>query len=97
MQTTIKNILNELHTSNTRMLVLNSDNAMLISYFKFVNENIIYLNELINMETKYDWLEVENSIKELEEKDEQLTHININFQIRELNKKNEAFLTLKGF
>lgn len=30
MQTTIKNHLEELHTSATRMLVLNSDNKMLI-------------------------------------------------------------------
>jgi hypothetical protein len=34
MQTTIKTHLEDLHTSATRMLVLNSDNKMLISYFK---------------------------------------------------------------
>ena len=34
MQTAIKTHLEDLHTSATRMLVLNSDNKMLISYFK---------------------------------------------------------------
>jgi len=98
METTIKNILNELNTSNTRMLVLNSDNAMLISYFKFVNENIIYLNELVNMETKYDWSDLDTIIQETQFADKELTHININFQLREITtERKEAFIKLKSF
>ena len=56
MQTTINNILEELHTSATRMLVLNSDNAMLISYFKNLNDNIVYLKQLVKLETIHIFL-----------------------------------------
>ena len=84
MQTTINNILEELHTSATRMLVLNSDNAMLISYFKDLNENIVYLKQLVKLETKYNWTEIENLIQKLKEVDKDLTHINIEIQIAEI-------------
>ena len=97
MTTTIKTHLEELQTSAARMLVLNSDNKMLISYFKDLNEKLLYLKELINMETKYNWLEVENAMKELQKQDEQLTHITLKFQIKEITEKNEAFLNLKSF
>jgi hypothetical protein len=62
MQTTIKTHLHELQTSATRMLVLNSDNKMLISYFKDLTEKLIYLQQLVEMDSKYDWIEIENLI-----------------------------------
>ena len=67
MQTTIKTHLNELQTSAARMLVLNSDNKMLISYFKDLKEKLIYLQELVEMDSKYNWLEIESLIKNLKE------------------------------
>lgn len=96
MQTTIKTHLDELHTSATRMLVLNSDNKMLISYFKDLNEKLVYLQQLVAMDSKYNWLEIENIINLLKKQDSELTNINVNFKIKEITtEKKEAFLTIK--
>lgn len=93
MQTTIKNHLEELHTSATRMLVLNSDNAMLISYFKDLTEKLVYLKQLVDMETKYNWIEIENLMVKLKEVDSELTHVNIEIQIAEVKtEKKIAFI-----
>jgi len=93
MQTTIKTHLNELQTSATRMLVLNSDNKMLISYFKDLTEKLVYLKQLVDMETKYNWIEIENLMLKLKEIDTELTHINIEVQIAEVKtEKKSAYI-----
>jgi len=93
MQTTIKNHLEDLQTSATRMLVLNSDNKMLISYFKDLNEKLLYLKELVDMDSKYNWIEIENLMLKLKEIDTELTHINIEIQIAEITtEKKSAYI-----
>ena len=93
MQTTIKTHLEELHTSAARMLVLNSDNKMLISFFKDLTEKLIYLQQLVEMDSKYDWIEIENLIVKLKEVDTELTHINIEVQIAEVTtEKKSAYI-----
>lgn len=93
MQTTIKNHLEDLQTSATRMLVLNSDNKMLISYFKDLNEKLLYLKELVDMDSKYNWIEIENLMLKLKEIDTELTHINIEVQIAEVTtEKKSAYI-----
>ena len=93
MQTTIKTHLDELHTSATRMLVLNSDNKMLISYFKDLTEKLLYLQQLVEMESKHNWIEIENLMYKLKEVDTELTHINIEVQIAEVTtEKKSAFI-----
>jgi hypothetical protein len=88
METVIKNHIEQLQTSATRMLLLNSDNAMLISYFKDLQQKLIYLSELVEMESKYNWLELENNIESLKAKDENLSHIAIYLKVRDLEKQN---------
>lgn len=92
METTIKNHIEQLQTSATRMLVLNSDNAMLISYFKDLKEKLIYLAELVEMESKYNWQELENMIESLKDKDENLSHIAIYLKVRDLEKQNTGLI-----
>jgi hypothetical protein len=93
METTIKNHLNDLHISATRMLVLNSDNKMLISYFKDLNEKLLYLKQLVDMDSKYNWIEIENLMLKLNEIDTELTHINIEVQIAEVTtEKKSAYI-----
>ena len=93
METTIKTHLNELQTSATRMLVLNSDNKMLISYFKDLTEKLIYLQQLVEMDSKYDWIEIENLIVKLKEVDTELTHVNIEVQVAEIKtEKKSAYI-----
>jgi hypothetical protein len=96
MQTTIKTHLDDLLTSSTRMLTL-ADNSMLISYFKDLNEKLIYLQQLVEMDAKYNWIEIENNISQLKQQDSELTNINVNFKIKEITtEKKEAFLTIKS-
>jgi hypothetical protein len=98
MTTTIKTHLNELQTSATRMLVLNSDNKMLISFFSDLCKKLLYLQELINLESKYDWQEIEILIENLIKQDKELTNININYQFKEVvNFKNEALIKVKKY
>lgn len=93
MTTTIKTHLDELHTSSTRMLVLNSDNKMLISFFKDLTEKLIYLQQLVQMDSKYDWIEIENLIVKLKEVDTELTHVNIEVQVAEVTtEKKSAYI-----
>ena len=87
MQTVIKNHIEQLQTSATRMLLLESDNAMLISYFKDLQQKLIYLAELVNMESKYNWQELENNIESLKSQDENLSHIAIYLKIRDLERQ----------
>jgi hypothetical protein len=83
----IKNHIEQLQTSASRMLVLNSDNSMLISYFKDLNEKLLYLSELVNMESKYNWQELENEIESLKSQDENLTNIVVDLKVRDLERK----------
>jgi hypothetical protein len=93
MTTTIKTHLEDLQTSATRMLTLNSDNKMLISYFKDLTEKLIYLQQLVETDSKYDWIEIENLIVKLKEVDTELTHVNIEVQIAEVKtEKKSAYI-----
>lgn len=87
METVIKSHIQELLKSATRMLLLESDNAMLITYFKDLQQKLIYLAELVNMESKYNWQELENNIESLKSQDENLSHIAIYLKIRDLEKQ----------
>ena len=95
METIIKNHIEELQLSAERMLLLHSDNKVLISYFKDLKEKLLYLKELSIIETKFQWNEVENIMDLLKNQDEQLSHINLEFQIREKQHKHYAFLKIK--
>ena len=91
----IKNHLEQLQTSTSRMLLLESDNAMLISYFKDLQEKLIYLTELIDLETKYNWQELENEIESLKSQDENLTNIVIDLKIRDLEIRQSGLIKFK--
>jgi hypothetical protein len=87
METVIKSHIQELLKSATRTLLLESDNAMLISYFKDLQEKLIYLAELVNMESKYNWQELENNIESLKSQDENLTNIVVDLKVRDAERK----------
>lgn len=92
METVIKSHIQLLLKSATRMLLLESDNAMLISYFKDLQEKLIYLAELVDLESKYKWQELENEIESLKSQDEKLTNISIDLKIRNLQEKNTGLI-----
>jgi len=84
LKTTIKNILNETQVSTERMLLYHSDNKMLISYFKDLKQNLVYLQELTDMEARYNLTPIADCIEELLEVDSELTHIDFSIQLKEV-------------
>ena len=95
METTIKNHIEELQLSAERMLLLHSDNKVLISYFKDLKEKLLYLNQLSMIETKFQWNELENIINLLQKQDSQITNIHIDLEVKESKEKNNAYLKIK--
>ena len=95
METTIKNHIEELQLSAERMLLLYSDNKVLISYFKDLKEKLLYLNQLSTIETKFQWNELENIINLLQKQDSQITNIHIDLEVKESKEKNNAYLKIK--
>ncbi len=95
METTIKNHIEELQLSAERMLLLHSDNKVLISYFKDLKEKLLYLNQLSTIETKFQWNELENIINLLQKQDSQITNIHIDLEVKESKEKNNAYLKIK--
>lgn len=95
METTIKNHIEELQLSTERMLLLHSDNKVLISYFKDLKEKLLYLNQLSTIETKFQWNELENIINLLQKQDSQITNIHIDLEVKESKEKNNAYLKIK--
>jgi hypothetical protein len=84
LKTTIKNHLEELQVSNERMLLYHSDNKMLISFFKDLKEKLVYLQELTDMEARYNLTPIADCIEELLEVDSELTHIDFSIQLKEV-------------
>jgi len=95
METTIKNHIEELQLSAERMLLLHSDNKVLISYFKDLKEKLLYLKQLSMIETKFQWNELENIINLLQKQDSQITNIHIDLEVKESKDKNNAYLKIK--
>ena len=90
MKTTIKTHLEELQLSAAKMLLYHSDNKMLISYFKDLNEKIIYLQQLTELEAKYNLTAVSDYIEELTKIDSELTHIDISIQLKEVSREKKV-------
>jgi len=98
LKTTIKNHLEELQVSNERMLLYHSDNKMLISFFKDLKEKLVYLQELTDMEARYNLTPVSDYIEELKKIDSELTHIDFSIQLIELySEKKVAKVNAKLF
>jgi molybdopterin/thiamine biosynthesis adenylyltransferase len=98
MKTVIKNHLNDIQLSTAKMLLLHSDNRVLITYFKDMLEKLVYLQELTEQDSKYDWMQIETFMEGMIKQDSELTNININFEIQEIaSEKKEARLTVKSF
>jgi hypothetical protein len=98
MKTVIKNHLNDIQLSTAKMLLLHSDNRVLITYFKDMSEKLVYLQQLTEQYSKYDWMQIESFMEGLIKQDSELTNININFEIQEIaSEKKEARLTVKSF
>lgn len=93
---TIKNHLQELRNSTSRMLVYNSDNAELLSYFKDVVFKLDIIEELLQVDSELDWNAIEEAYKSVLKQDSELTDIDIRISLKPVIKEQKiAKLTAK--
>lgn len=98
MKTTIKSILEEAQVSNERMLLYNADNKMLISFFKDLKEKLLCLQQLTDMDARYNLTPIADYIEQLTKIDSELTHIDISIQLKEvISEKKVAKVNAKLF
>jgi hypothetical protein len=81
----IKNQIEQLKTSATRTGLIFSDNPVM---YNLVQEMILKLEQiegLIELENELHFTEVAEAVKNMYNKDDNLTHIYVNFQVRPVN------------
>jgi hypothetical protein len=92
---TIKNHLQDLQVSTSRMLVYNSDNAELLSYFKDVTFKLQMIEELLEVDSVLDWQSIEQAYKEILKQDSELTDVEIRISLKPATEKKVAKITAK--
>ncbi len=94
----IENKIKELKIEAARMELLWCDNREMLHYFRTLQSDLNLIYRLSNTETKFDYIALEEVITGLQDKDETLTDITVNFRIKpiELERK-EARITAKMF
>jgi hypothetical protein len=97
MKDTMKHHIEQLQTSATRMLVLNSDNSMLISYFKDLQEKLQYLHSLNEMENEANWTEIQNAFYSILKLDTELSEVDLKIKIKEAQQPKAGRITIKMY
>jgi hypothetical protein len=97
MKDTMKHHIEELQTSASRMLVLNSDNCVLISYFKDLNKKLEYLYKLNEIENETDWTEIQNAFYSLLKLDNELTEVDLKIKVKEAELPKTGKITIKMY
>ena len=97
MKDTIKYHILELQTSAARMLVLNSDNSMLISYFKDLKNKLEYLYELNEIDDKANWNEIQNAFNSILKLDTELTEVDLKIKVKEAPDVKTGKITIKMY
>ena len=97
MKDTMKHHILELQTSAARMLVLNSDNSMLISYFKDLKNKLEYLYELNEIDDKANWNEIQNAFNSILKLDTELTEVDLKIKVKEASETKTGKITIKMY
>ena len=92
---TIKNHLQELQVSTARMLVYNSDNAELLSYFKDVTFKLEMIEQLLNIDSLLDWTAIEGAYKSILNLDSELTDVDIRISLKPAIEQKVAKITAR--
>jgi hypothetical protein len=92
---TIKNHLQELRNSTARMLVYNSDNKELLSYFKDVMFKIDIIEKLLQIDSVLDWNAIEEAYKSILRQDSELTDVDIRISLKPAVEQKVAKITAK--
>jgi hypothetical protein len=92
---TIKNHLQELKNSTSRMLVYNSDNKEFLSYFKDVMFKIDMIEQLLKIDSVLDWQSIEEAYKSILKQDTELTDVDIRISLKPAIEQKVAKITAK--
>jgi hypothetical protein len=92
---TIKNHLYELQVSTSRMLVYNSDNPELLSYFKDVTFKLQMIEQLLQVDSVLDWSAIEQAYKSILKQDTELTDVDIRISLKPAIEQKVAKITAK--
>lgn len=79
---TIKNHLQDLQVSTSRMLLYNSDNPELLSYFKDVTFKLQIIEQLLQADSVLDWNAIEEAYKSILRQDSELTDVDIRISLK---------------
>jgi len=92
---TIKNHLQELKVSTSRMLVYNSDNSELLAYFKDVMFKIDMIEQLLKIDSVLDWQSIEEAYKSILKQDTELTDVDIRISLKPAVEQKVAKITAR--
>jgi len=92
---TIKNHLQELKNSTSRMLAYNSDNKEFLAYFKDVMFKIEMIEQLLQIDSVLDWKSIEEAYKSILMQDSELTDIDIRISLKPAIEQKVAKITAK--
>lgn len=92
---TIKNHLQELKNSTSRMLAYNSDNKEFLAYFKDVMFKIDMIEQLLQIDSVLDWQSIEEAYKSILKQDTELTDVDIRISLKPAVEQKVAKITTK--
>jgi hypothetical protein len=92
---TIKNHLQELKNSTSRMLAYNSDNKEFLAYFKDVMFKIEMIEQLLKIDSVLDWNAIEEAYKSILKQDSELTDVDIRISLKPAIEQKVAKITAK--
>jgi hypothetical protein len=92
---TIKNHLQDLQVSTSRMLVYNSDNSELLAYFKEVTFKLQMIEQLLQVDSVLDWNSIEEAYKSILKQDTELTDVDIRISLKPAIEQKVAKITAK--
>lgn len=92
---TIKNHLQELQVSTSRMLLYNSDNPELLSYFKDVTFKLEMIEQLLQVDSVLNWSAIEEAYKSILKQDSELTDVDIRISLKPAIEQKVAKISAK--
>lgn len=81
----IKNNIEELKSSTTKTGLLFCDNPAIFSLMQQFILKLEQIEKLIELDNEENFTEVANAVREMYNRDTNLTHIYVNFQVRPVN------------
>lgn len=96
MKTTIKNQIQELKNTASRTGLVFCDNKVMFSFVQDVLLKLEQIEDLIELENELHLTDVAEAVQHYYQTDTNLTHINVNFQVRPIqSEKKECIINAK--